>query len=87
MTYSEVTDNGRSSDNFYQTVLMLYIVDQSTLNILVDSSTNCMRDTDGPFGKYVSLAYWLIQKRLNNELSVIWDKDHAVFNTPVSLQP
>nr|WP_319540430.1 MarR family transcriptional regulator [uncultured Methanospirillum sp.] len=28
-----------------------------------------MRDTDGPFGKYVSLAYWLIQKRLNNELS------------------
>jgi len=28
-----------------------------------------MRDTDGPFGKYVSLAYWLIQKRLNNDLS------------------
>ncbi|PWR70866.1 MarR family winged helix-turn-helix transcriptional regulator [Methanospirillum lacunae] len=27
-----------------------------------------MRDTDGPFGKYVSLAYWLIQKRLNIEL-------------------
>ncbi len=28
-----------------------------------------MRDTDGPFGKYVSLTYWLIQKRLNSELS------------------
>lgn len=28
-----------------------------------------MRDTDGPLGKYVSLAYWLIQKRLNTELS------------------
>lgn len=28
-----------------------------------------MRDTDGPFGKYVSLAYWLIQKRLNTELT------------------
>lgn len=28
-----------------------------------------MRDTDGPFGKYVSLAYWLIQKRLNTELN------------------
>jgi MarR family transcriptional regulator, organic hydroperoxide resistance regulator len=28
-----------------------------------------MRDTDGPFGKYVSLAYWLIQKQLNTELS------------------
>ena len=23
---------------------------------------------DGPFGKYVTLAYWLIQKRLNKEL-------------------
>ncbi|PWR76227.1 MarR family winged helix-turn-helix transcriptional regulator [Methanospirillum stamsii] len=28
-----------------------------------------MRETDGPFGKYVTLAYWLIQKRLNKELS------------------
>jgi MarR family transcriptional regulator, organic hydroperoxide resistance regulator len=28
-----------------------------------------MRGTDGPLGKYVSLTYWLIQKRLNTELS------------------
>ena len=28
-----------------------------------------MRETDGHFGKYVTLAYWLIQKRLNKELS------------------
>ncbi|MDD1728054.1 MAG: MarR family transcriptional regulator [Methanospirillum sp.] len=28
-----------------------------------------MRETEGLFGKYVALAYWLIQKRLNNELS------------------
>ena len=46
-----------------------------------------MRDTDGPFGKYVSLAYWLIQKRLKQRIIRIWDKDYAVFNTPVSLQP
>lgn len=41
---------------------------------------------DGPFGKYVSLAYWLIQKRLNDELSEFGIKTTQVLNTSVSLQ-
>ncbi len=39
------------------------------LLILVDSSTNSVRDTDGPFGRYISRMFWLLQARLNEKLS------------------
>jgi len=39
------------------------------LLILVDASTKFVRDTDGPFGKYISRMYWLLQARLNEKLS------------------
>lgn len=39
------------------------------LLILVDSSTKSVRDTDGPFGKYISRMYWLLQARLNEMIS------------------
>ncbi len=28
-----------------------------------------MRDTDGPFGKYISRMFWLLQARLNEKIS------------------
>ena len=39
-----------------------------------------MRETDGPYGKYVTLTYWLIQKRLNKELS-----EFGIMNTQYSI--
>jgi DNA-binding MarR family transcriptional regulator len=39
------------------------------LLILVASSTKFVRDTDGPFGKYISRMYWLQQAWLNEKIS------------------
>lgn len=37
-------------------------------SFLIDSSTKSVRDTDGPFGKYISRMYWLQQAWLNEKI-------------------